>query len=186
MSIGQELLKACKSNDRRAQHQLYKLSFHFLMKVCSRYVHNKEDALSYLNNGFLKILTNLDKYKTEIPFESWAKKVMIHSVIDEFRKNKNYMQKEVHRDFTLSENDCYIDSSEADSKLSAEDIYKLIKELPPMTASVFNLYVIDGYNHREIGEMLGISEGTSKWHLSNARVKLKEKIKRSVISIVII
>lgn len=186
MSIGHELLKACRNNDRRAQHQLYKLSFHFLMKVCYRYTLNEDEALANLNNGFLKILTHIDQYKPEIPFETWAKKVMIHTVIDEFRKNKKYKENEQQFDFSEEGNDHYIDASEADAKLTAEDIYKFIRELSPMSAKVFNLYAVDGYTHKEIGGMLGISEGTSKWHLSNAREKLKAKIKRSIFSIVIV
>lgn len=139
-----------------------------------RYTNSDLDARGLFNNGFLKICQNLGKYKTEIPFHIWAKRVLINSIIDEYRKNKKY--KDI---ITMKEHDFEL---EHQSSYSSNDVLKehenenaafLLKELPEMTRKVLNLYIFEGYNHREIGEILQISENTSRWHLHNGKTRLK-------------
>lgn len=187
MPINKELLKSCLEKDRRAQHLLYKECFSFLMRVGYRYAKDKEEAVSLLNMAFLKILTQLDKYTPDIQFEYWAKKVMINTIIDEYRKNKRYEEKFVIKDWTDEiEQNYFIDKDRADKKYDLEEILNLIKTLPKATQNVFNLFVIDGYSHKEIAEKLGISEGTSKWHLAEARKILVKKIESGIISLLLI
>lgn len=181
MVIERELIESCKKKDRRAQNILYKCCFSFLMKVCYRYAHNEDDAVSLLNHGFLKILNNIEKYKPEIPFEVWSRRVVINAIIDEYRKNKEYHKTIQSTDLSeIHETESTFNTSEIDSKISVDEIISLIRELPPMSSKVFNLYVMDGYTHKEIALMLNISEGTSKWHLSFAREKLRDKLKTSI------
>ncbi len=181
MEISQQLLKDCQNGDRRAQFQLYKSCFNVLMGVCMRYKKDESESASVLNQGFLKILTNLDKYDPKVPFEAWIRRIMINTVIDEFRKNRKVRELIEHTDFTEHNAiTTQVDYNLADQKFDAERLEALIKQLPPVSQKVFNLYAIDGYSHKEIGEMLGISDGTSKWHLSSARKKLQEMIQQAI------
>jgi len=171
------LIQNCKSGDRKAQFTLYKTYYNVLMSVCMRYNKNKDDASAILNEGFLKILKNLDKYDPKIPFEAWIKRIMINTIIDAFRKNKKERELVQYTDFEETDTlDINIDYNEADKMFDAEAIERLIQKLPPATQKVFNLFAVDGFSHKEIGKMLNMSVGTSKWHISSARKQLKEMI----------
>lgn len=181
MNIDPQLLKDCQNKDRRAQFQLYKRCFSLLMGVCMRYKKDKDEAAEMVNIGFMKILKNIDKYRSEAPFGAWIKRIMINTIIDEFRKNRKVKELIETTDFEdYHDNAGLVDYNTADQMFDAEQIESLIKRLPPMSQKVFNLYAIDGFSHKEVGEMLGISDGTSKWHLSFARKKLREMIEQLV------
>lgn len=179
MDITPEILKSCKNDDRKTINLLYEYCYGILMPVCFRYNKNEEDARASLNNGFLKILKGLQKIEGDINFNAWSKRIMVNSLIDEYRKNKKY-NTQISRSDDERELDYYSvgDTNEAESNLGYENIMMLVKELPTSTGTVFNLYVVDGYSHREIAEQLNMSEGTSKWHLSTARKMLREKLDR--------
>lgn len=179
MNITPEIIKLCISDDRKAINQLYEHGFKVLMPICFRYNKNEEDARASYNMGFVKILKGLDKLDENANFNAWAKRLMVNALIDEYRKNKKYNTRITKSD-DERELDYYSagDSNEAESNLGVENIMMLVRELPETTGKVFNLYVIDGYSHREIGEQLEMSEGTSKWHLSTARKLLREKLDR--------
>jgi len=180
MHIDSTILKACASNDRRAQKQLYEYCFKFLMPVCLRYHSNEEDARSSLNLAFLKIIKSLsDTDLDSLNFNAWSKRITTNTLIDEYRKSKNhtthYQIKETERELDLL---CGNTQNDAESDFGCEAIFKLLKQIPEISAQVFNLYVIDGYSHREISNLLNMSEGTSKWHLSTARKLLREKLEK--------
>lgn len=179
MDITSDILKACKRDDRRAIQFLYEQCFKKLMPVCFRYHNNEEDARSSFNIGFMKILKGLESIDGDINFSAWSKRIMVNALIDEYRKKKNYTS-HVSTKETERELDIEADAAEnaAESDLGYESLIKLIAQLPEISRRVFNLYVVDGFNHKEIGEMLGISEGTSKWHLSTARKVLREKLEK--------
>jgi len=172
--IDQALIDLCRKNDRKAQEKLYEWCYVKLMPMCARYHRNEEDARHVLNIGFVKICKNLDKLKEDAPFEAWAKRIIKNTIIDEFRKTKNYVKlietKEFDRELEVKapkiENSVW-------SKLETDLLMGMLRKLPDVSRQVFNLYVIDGYSHKEIGSLLSISDGTSKWHLSNARKKLQ-------------
>ena len=175
MDAPKDILKKCRKNDRRAQFILYKLCYPTLMSVCLRYEKNKESAEELLNLAFYKILTKLDKYAAHVPFEAWMRRISINTVINEFRNeshDKHTFLEKLEGSIPIA-NMTY---NEADQKFDAAELEEMIRQLPETGQKVFNLYIIDGYNHREIGEMLGISEGTSKWHLSTSRKTLKKSI----------
>jgi RNA polymerase sigma-70 factor (ECF subfamily) len=181
MKVSQQLIQDCKNGDRKAQFQLYKSCFNVLMGVCMRYKKDEPEAASVLNMGFLKIVTNLEKYRPEVPFEAWIRRIMINTVIDEFRKNRKVRELIEHTDFSEAEPYTKVVSyNTADQLFDAERLEGFIKQLPPVSQKVFNLYAIDGYSHKEIGEMLGMSDGTSKWHLSSGRKKLQEMIQKAI------
>ncbi len=180
MEIQQKLISDCINRDRRAEYELYKLTFSYLMSICIRYTKNEDRAKEVLNIGFLRIVTNLDKYKPEVPFKAWIRRVMINTLINEFKKEKiHYDNVQYVEDYY--ETDKYASINEAIAKIDAEQIYSFIAKLPPASQQVFNLYFVDGYKHKEIAEMLEISEGTSKWHLNSAREKLKDLLKKNDI-----
>ncbi len=176
MNIQPELIAACINGERKAEYELYRVTFSYLMSICIRYTRNSDKAKEVLNMGFLKVLTNLNKYNPEVPFKPWIRKIMINTLINEYKKEKIHYGniKYVEQYY---ETDQYADINEALPKIDAEQIYGFIEKLPPASQQVFNLYFIDGYKHKEIAELLHITEGTSKWHLNCAREKLKEMIK---------
>ena len=175
--IDTTVLRRCQKGDQRAQGELYRLCFGFLMPICYRYAGSEDDPMEFLNVGFYKVLTNLEKRNPKVPFEAWCKRVVINAILDELRKKKRYRahisSPDVLRDAPVEEPRI---GAEIDQETSAEEIMEDIRHLPTTTGNVFNLFAIDGYKHREIAEMLGISEGTSKWHYAEARKRLKARI----------
>ncbi len=176
--IDQELILQCKKGKPTAQKKLYEACFNFLMPMCKRFHKNEEDARAVLNKGFLKILQNIKSVKSESDtFPSWARKIMHNTLIDEYRSTKTYKE-----NVNLNEEEKTLDyfsksdTNKALTNFDEQDIMKLLDLLKPDTKRVFVLYVIEGYKHHEIAEMLTMSEGTSKWHLSTARKELKEII----------
>jgi RNA polymerase sigma-70 factor (ECF subfamily) len=128
----------------------------------------------------MKILKGLESIKSDkVNFNAWSKRIMVNTLIDEYRKKKNYTNhisvKETERELDVVSNSSV---NEAESDMGYENLIKLVQQLPEISGRVFNLYVIDGYSHKEIGDLLGISEGTSKWHLSTARKQLREKLEK--------
>lgn len=182
MNIQQSLIDACIKGDRKAEYELYKASFSYLMSICIRYTRNPEKAKEVLNLGFYKILSNLGRYNNEIPFKPWARKVMINTLINEYKKEKiHYANVQYVEEYY--ETDDFAEMNGALTKINVEQIYAFIAKLPPASQQVFNLYFIDGYKHKEIAELLSITEGTSKWHLNAAREKLKEMLLKQNIKI---
>ena len=179
MNIELDLITACINRERRAEYELYKLTYRYLMSICIRYTNNKEEAEEALNMGFLKILHNLKRYRTEIPFKVWMRKVMVNTLIDMYRKQKKHKEQIKYVEEYIETSD-FSDVNNALTKMNAEQIYTMIKQLPPTSQKVFNLYAIDGFAHKEIAELLNMSEGTSKWHLSFSRQQLKEMIAKIV------
>lgn len=181
--VTQQLLSDATNGDRRAQFQLYKRCFNVLMGVCLRYRRSEEDAAAMLNVGFLKIVSQLEKYKPEIPFEAWIRKIMVNTLIDDFRKNRKVNELIENQDFTdTSYHNRLVDFNTAKLHFDTAQLEAMIRSLPPMSSKVFNLFAIDGYGHLEIGKLLGISEGTSKWHLSFARQRLREMLQQEGIT----
>lgn len=168
-----DLINGCIDNDRKAQEHLYKQFYVAMMSVCMRYTRNEDDAMEVLHNGFLKVYKNIHRFDSlKAGLYTWIRSIMIHSAIDFIRQNvKHSRQVEIDK-----ATEPYIDS-EAVEKLNAQELLQLVRKLPPATQTVFNLYIIEGFTHKEIGIMIGISEGTSKWHLSEARRLMRKLLK---------
>lgn len=174
MEINDQLLALAHRGDRKAQHTLYRACFPVLMAVCMRYRRDEQEAVATLNLGYLKILNNLDKYRPDVPFAAWIRRIMINTAIDEFRHEKKWRETTFYSDSLERErSDEPLDWNEADLRFNAEQLEAMLRRLPPATQQVFNLFALDGYSHQEISEMLGMSEGTSKWHVSAARKQLQ-------------
>jgi RNA polymerase sigma-70 factor (ECF subfamily) len=180
VQIDEDLLDKCRNNDRKAQYELYRQCYGILFSICTRYERNKDDAEALLNMGFLKIATKLDKYSSSIPFEAWIRRIMINTIIDEYRKNKKQNEMLDYTDFEDHHYNIGIDRNDADKMFDAEELQLMVDRLPNVTQKVFNLHVIDGFSHKEISDELGISTGTSKWHVNNARKLLKGMLAEKV------
>lgn len=140
------------------------------MPLCVRYVRDRNDALEVLNDAFLKVFKQLSTYDTsKAMLSTWMRRIVINTAIDYLRRQKTIRDREMFPDHIEEPG---VDN-EAISKMSGDELLRLIRQLPVTTRLVFNLYGVDGFSHREIAEMLGISEGTSRWHLSDARRQLK-------------
>lgn len=181
MEVNKDILNSCINNDRKAQFLLYKSCYSVLLSVCLRYENNREDADFLLNKGFLKILTKLNTFKHDRPFIAWIRRIMINTIIDEYRKSHKQNSVVQFRDIQADGLDSrWVEYNAADLDFEAEELIEMIQKLPPESRKVFNLYTVEGYAHKEIAEMLGISDGTSKWHLSFARKKLREMVALAV------
>jgi len=151
------------------------------MGVCVRYVKDDGEARALLNAGFLKILTKLDTYKSHVPFEAWIRRIMINTIIDQYRRDKKYKENMVVSDLEeRSETNRSVDYNYAEQHFDAEELMEYVRQLPAVSQQVFNLFAIDGYSHKEIGKMLNISVGTSKWHVSFARKTVKGMIQKKM------
>ena len=165
------LIEGCKKKDRESQRMLYKHYFGYAMSICIRYARDKEEAQEILNDGFMKVFTKIHLYDTEKSFKGWLRRLLINTAIDHFRSNK----KHYYHDELSPANDQAVEGDALDS-MSHNDILALVQRLTPMYRTVFSLYVIDGFNHEEIADKLGISVGTSKSNLSKARANLKKML----------
>ena len=178
MEIGNSLIQACIKGKTKAQLELYKKCYALLFGLCMRYKTNKVDAEAVFNIIFLKILDNLKQLDQDGNFIPWARKVMINALIDDYRKEKRRREKErqlADDNYRLINGNT--SSNQGFLELEAQQIRDMIMALPETTRLVFNMFAIDGYSHMEIAELLAISTGTSKWHVSNARKILRDKLK---------
>lgn len=165
----EELIDGCLQNDRFSQEMLFRKYFPTMMKMCLRYTNDREKAMEIVNTGFLRVFTKIHTFSNKGSFEGWIRKLVYHSLSDYFKSNSKYMQFLVFEEYESSSS-----KPEALGNVYAEDIMNMVKQLPPASQQVFRLYAIEGYTHVEIAKMINISIGTSKWHLSAARKKLKE------------
>ncbi len=145
--------------------------YNYAMSICLRYSKDREEAVEIVNDGFVKLFSNLDRYRDNTSFKAWLRRILINSSIDYYRRNEKHYH---NVDISYAKHE-YI-TEDAVSKISEQEIVDLIQELPPSYRLVFNLFVIEGFNHREISNKLNISIGTSKSNLAIARSKLKRRL----------
>jgi RNA polymerase sigma factor (sigma-70 family) len=177
MNIEKQLIAQCIQGDRKAQLRLYDQCYSYMMSICIRYCKDQHEAGSRLNMSFLKVLQHLGQFDHSGSFKAWVSKITLRSIIDEFRSQQRHYQQHVYYGQLSQEMDW---PSEEVNHLAEETdldhLLAVINRLPPMDKQVFNLFAIDGYGHKEIATMLNISEGTSKWHVHEARKKIKEAL----------
>jgi RNA polymerase sigma-70 factor (ECF subfamily) len=169
----QELVKACVKGDAKAQKNLYDQYSRVMFGICLRYTGNYEEAKDVLQDGFIKVFTKIGQFSFSGSLEGWMKRVFVNTALEHYRSQKHYMMQsdieaadaKLHEDYTVEQ-------------ISRKEILAAMNKLAPGYRNVLNLYVIDGYSHAEIGEMLNISEGTSKSQLSRARVILQQELSK--------
>jgi RNA polymerase sigma factor (sigma-70 family) len=173
----EKLVNECINNERTAQEALYKLCHADMLRVCYNYLPDKELAKEAFNNGFLKVFQSIKSFDAEKgELGGWIRKIMIYTAIDLCRSEMKFNKALL---FTEKDEDEFFISPSVLEKLFFEDILQSIRTLPLATQTVFNLSVIDGFSHKEIGEQLNISEGTSRWHLSEAKKQLRTLLETS-------
>ena len=170
-----DLLAGCVRGDLRCQKQLYKRYYGLAMHLCLRYAATREEAAELLNDGFMKVFTHLPN-RTGGSFEGWLRRIMVNTAIDHFRRAQ---QQQSTVELLYAENRSDTAAADAVSQLSAAEILRYVQQLTPACRVVFNLFVIEGYTHPEIGQKLGISEGASKSNLHKARLKLQRMVERA-------
>ncbi|WP_435355128.1 RNA polymerase sigma factor [Emticicia sp. SJ17W-69] len=169
-----EVVENCLKGNESAMKKFYEHFHGFALSVCMSYCENRDDALEIMNDGFLKVFKNLDKVENIERIKPWLRRIMINVAIDHFRKNVRKQSTQIS-DNIADQN--YGDAS-VYAKLSSEDIMKAVQSLPTNYRLVFNLYAVEGYSHKEIGEMLQMAESTSRANLSLANGMLREKLKK--------
>lgn len=168
----QDYVAACTRNERWAQELLYKEYYPSMMALCLRYSNNKEDALDILHEGFIKVFRHISKFKQGTSLSSWIKRIMVNTAIDFYRKRVRRRTEDLDTVYAVSTDDPGVIS-----KMAVDDILSCLHELTPSYRAVFNLYIIEGYSHKEVAEKLGITESTSRSNLVKARTKLKDLLK---------
>ncbi len=163
-----DYLSACMQNERWAQELLYKEYYPIMMPLCQRYATNKEDALDILHEGFIKVFKHIKKYQMGTSLNAWIKRIMINTAIDFYRKSVRRRTEDLDTAYSVRSSD-----PNAINFLAAEEIIMCLHDLSPSYRAIFNLYVMEGYSHREIADQLNISESTSRSNLVKARSKLK-------------
>lgn len=169
----QLLLEGCRQNNRESQRLLYQHYYSYAMSICLRYCRSSDGAKEILNDGFLKVFKKIDQYNPDTSFKAWLRRIMINTAIDYYRREAKHNYHEDIENTSLESN-----QPEVIGQLSYEELIHMIQRLPPAYRAVFNLHVVDGYSHEEIGLILNISEGTSKSNLMKARISLKKMLEK--------
>ncbi len=172
-----DLIKGCISSDRRMQEELYRRFSPRMYAVCLRYAGNAEEAEDILQEGFIKVFKKMDSFRNEGSFEGWIRRIFVNTAIEHFRRKKYLLPVTEKEENTIEGK-----YTSVLDELGAKDILALIQELSPGYRTVFNMYVVEGYTHKEIADQLGISEGTSKSQLSRAKVILQDMVRSHIDS----
>jgi RNA polymerase sigma-70 factor, ECF subfamily len=170
----QHIIDGCKAYNAKQQEALYMYCYTQMFAVCERYTNNRDNAAAYYNEALLKVLNNINTYENKGEFMGWVRKIMVNTCIDNCRKETKYNNEIVIDHF---ENNFFVVSN-IEEKISSQIVVKLLQTLPKNTSLVFNLYAIEGYKLEEISEKLNITNGTAKWHISEARKILKQKLQQ--------
>ena len=169
------LLKGCVEGDRQSQSTLYNLLSQKMFRVCLRYSKSYEEAEEILQEGFMKVFEFICQYKFRGPFEAWVRKIMVNCALQRYR-SKGKLRPVIDIETVAAE---HTGNEDIIATIGAKELLKMVQRLPPVYRIIFNLYVFEGMKHKEIAALLGISEGTSKSNLSDARAILQKAVNRS-------
>lgn len=162
------LIEACIARERWAQQRLYEEYYPKMMGVCMRYANNDDDALDILHEGFIKVFKHVASYQPGTSLTAWIRRIMVNTAIDYYRKTIRRRTEDIETAYNLSSSD-----ADAISQCTEKDILAAVKKLTPAYRAVFNMYVIEGFSHKEIADQLEITESTSRSNLVKARLKLQ-------------
>jgi RNA polymerase sigma factor (sigma-70 family) len=180
-----EIIEGCLRNDRRSQEAIFKLFYGKMMVVCMRYTNDKDTAQEVLQEGFMKVFEKLGAFDYKGSFEGWVRRIVANTAIDSIRRSKkNPILTDNDNDFKIGgENPMEEQETIELGEIKAEMAMEAIQKLSPAYRTVFNLYVLEEYSHKEIAEMLGISEGTSKSNLAKAKMNLQKILNQQFMNI---
>lgn len=168
----QQLIEGCRKGNRKAQKELYETYSRKMMGVCLRYVNDRETARDLLQDGFVRVFTSLDSYSGTGSFEGWMRKIFVNNALEYLRRT------DILRDAADLDHTAELAGADSSviSRMSAAELMQVVNELPTGFRTVFNLFAIEGYSHKEIGEMLQITESTSRSQYTRAKQLLQRKI----------
>jgi RNA polymerase sigma factor (sigma-70 family) len=172
-------VRDCQEHNSRAQRELYDMFKSKMFGTCLRYASSYEDAQDVLQEGFIKVFEKINQFGFKGSFEGWVRRIMVNTALEKYRVH--YRHVSTDENIVTDDNE---ESNDITADLNARELIGIIQELTPGYRVVFNMYALDGYSHKEISEMLNISEGTSKSNLSRARTILQEKVKKSYLNTV--
>lgn len=168
-----DLIAACIQRERWAQKVLYEEQYPKMMGVCLRYAGSQDEALDILHEGFIKVFKNLHRYEPGTALSSWIRRIMVNTAIDYYRKVVRRRTEDLETAYDQSVNE-----ADALSQLTEQEILAAVQNLTPAYRAVFNLYILEGYSHKEIADLLNITESTSRSNLVKARLKLQAALLR--------
>lgn len=169
------LLDGCLNRQRSSQHELYKLFYGYGMSVAIRYMEEEGEALSVVNDAFLKVFKNVKQFDQQKAFKPWFRRIVVNTAINQIKKNAKY-----RKESGMDEAKDIADREEILSQINYQELVALVQTLTTSYRAVFNMYVIDGFQHDEIANTLGISVSTSKSNLVRARRKLRELLEQKI------
>ena len=173
----QQLVKNCLKGKREAQHLLYEQHAEYMLGVCYRYTKSMSDAEDVLQEGFIKVFKNLHQYKSDGELGAWIRRIMVNTAINFLKQ-----QSRTRVDLSFSETSLHpVATDNPEVSMSVKELAELIRQLPTGYQTIFNLHAVEGYTHVEIGELLGIHEGTSRSQYARARALLVSWIKKNVV-----
>ena len=175
------LVEGCLRQDRRSQQRVYEMFFGKMLVLCMRYERDRDSAMDLVQEGFIKLFANMGKYKFDGSFEGWVRRIFVNNAIDSFRRKKHefLVTEEDHVLARLSQEEDEIRVMEEEpEELNPQDVLKAMQQLTPAYRMVFNLYVMENYQHKDIADMLGINIGTSKSNLAKARINIRRILKK--------
>jgi RNA polymerase sigma-70 factor (ECF subfamily) len=170
-----DLIEGCIQGDRRMQEELYKRYAPKMYGVCLRYANNQAEAEDILQEGFVKVFRKMSSFRQEGSFEGWIRRIFVNTAIEHYRKKIHLQPITDYEENTIEGK--YLSVLDA---MAEKDIIELVQQLSPGYRTVFNMYVIEGYSHKQIAEALGISEGTSKSQLSRAKLILQDLVRQFI------
>lgn len=175
-----EIIQGCLDNKRSSQEELFKFFYSKMLTVCMRYSSDYDIAQELLQNSFIKVFEKLHRYQDTGSFEAWVKRIVVNTCIDYYRKDKK-APVQLNDDISIKDEDEFLENIEASdesiSDINTKIILDAVSNLSPAYRTIFNMYVIEEYTHKEIAEILGISEGTSKSNLAKAKMNLQKTLK---------
>jgi RNA polymerase sigma-70 factor (ECF subfamily) len=180
----ERIVKGCIQNDSKCQEELFKMLYGKMMSVCMRYSKDPDTAQEVLQVSFIKVFDKLEKYDFNGSFEGWVRRIVVNTAIDSIRKHNRDPFSTSEDYMFVSEDEMHTeDDTDTEVELKAEIAMEAVQQLSPAYQAVFNLYVIENYTHKEVAEILNISEGTSKSNLAKAKKKLQDILQDKYIGI---
>jgi RNA polymerase sigma-70 factor, ECF subfamily len=179
-----KVIEGCINADRASQKVLYRMFYSKMLGVCMRYSHNTDEAKDLLQEGFIKVFSSISTFQRSGSFEGWVRRIIVNTSIDFYRKNKKHLFK-IDSEYIETHIESIEDESEENKYdgIQPNDVMEAVQQLSPVYRTIFNMYAVDGYTHKQIADQLGIREGTSKSNYSKAKANLRkllvEKIKKT-------
>ena len=180
------IVEGCVREERKCQQMIFEMFYGKMMSACLRYISDRDEAQDVLQDGFIKVFNSIAKFDFNGSFEGWVRRIVVNTAIDHIRKKKKDIFQVTDHEFIMNNYSDEADEKENESmyaNLKNNEIVEAIQQLSPAYRTVFNMYVVDGYSHQQIADLLNINIGTSKSNLAKARMNLKRILKNKLLNL---